>query len=412
MIAAWQRLKYETGNARGETLVGVLVNCAATVYNHAMRGRSLFVSAALAVLLTLPVHADMIITHMIQYQGHLVLVGRDDDMRIKFRSLAMIFIAKKSGLVEKVKNFSIIREIDGHPIFEIDDVEETADGLVFWSDVEQYRLTGNKWSRQPLGEPQQQLPYWIDKLALPADLSCDEFPPFLIRRDILTIVGAGVRAVVCGHRRGSLSSQTAGILMVENRNKRFYRLPLPVLSQLKQLRPQLHSQLLAEMPKKPRLSFENYVHQNHRFEIRVGAFARAGDCIWVGTAFSDAGKTLGIGALAGFDMRTRTWRTEYVKELADWSVSALLAEEETLWLGLCRYGPDDVTPGGLARYNTNDGNFDRSVLKTRILRIARFFDRLHLATDDGLYIMTARGMLHLDFSHYGSPVQRNLPTIY
>jgi hypothetical protein len=371
-------------------------------YNSPMQGCCRILICVLFFWLAGPAWANVVITHMLKFQGHLVLVGRDDGNRIEFRSTALIFIAKKGGRVDKAKNFSVVRAIDGRPIYEIDDVEESSDGMIFWSDAEQYRVSGNHWSRQPLPEAQKQLSYWADKLALPADFSSDEYPPFMVRRDILTVMASGIRAVICGYRRGMLSTQLPGILVVENHNKRFYRLPPPSLTQLKQLRPQLHAQLLQEVPKKSRLPFDEYLRRNHRFENRVGAFARSADCIWVGAAFSDAGRTLGIGTLSGFDMHTRTWRTEAIKELADWSVSALLAEEETLWIGLCRHEADDTLPGGLARYNTSARSFDRTPLGARILGIARFFDCLHLATENGLYIMTAHGMQHIDFSQFGA----------
>ncbi len=348
----------------------------------------------------------VVITHMLPFQGRLVLVGRDDNQRVDFRSTAIIFIAKRDGLVERTRGFTAVREIGGRPIYEIDDLEETADGLLFWSDQEQYRLRGNRWTRQPLPLPQQQLPYWSEKLNLPADFSSDQFPPSLVRRDVLSVLGH--RAVVCGYRRNWLSDHPAGVLMVEKQSKRFYRLPPLDLQELRKHRPQRYAAILDTLPKSARPPQPSLLHRATRIDVRIGAHARLGDTVWIATAFRDTDKTTGIGALAAFDLRSRSWRMEYVRELSDWSTSAMLAEEETLWIGLCRHLPEEVAPGGLLRYNLNNGSCDHNPLPARIYHIARLFGRLHLATENGLYVMTPAGTLHLDFGRFGALPRRDL----
>jgi hypothetical protein len=71
---------------------------------------------------------------------------------------------------------------------------------------------------------------------------------------------------------------------------------------------------------------------------RVGGHQVVGEGIWFGKAFYDGEGISGVGDLGYFDTRSSQFTMFSIKELADWSVSALLVEGDAVWAGLVKYG--------------------------------------------------------------------------
>jgi hypothetical protein len=68
-------------------------------------------------------------------------------------------------------------------------------------------------------------------------------------------------------------------------------------------------------------------------------------------------------------------------------VSAILVEDQSVWIGLVEHpeGPD--LAGGLLRYDLKSGTTETYPIDEVVLRIVRVGDRLYLATSRGLSIL-------------------------
>jgi hypothetical protein len=122
-------------------------------------------------------------------------------------------------------------------------------------------------------------------------------------------------------------------------------------------------------------------------EERIGAAQELDGRVWFGKTFYDGEGYTGVGGVGYFDVAARHFGFLRIPQVVDWSVSALLVKDETLWAGLERRPEGAEFSGGLLRHN----------LKTSVSRIYRVEDvitSLHifggalvLGTSNGIYVL-------------------------
>jgi hypothetical protein len=120
---------------------------------------------------------------------------------------------------------------------------------------------------------------------------------------------------------------------------------------------------------------------------RVGGHQVVGERIWFGKAFYDGEGISGVGDLGYFDTRSSQFTMFSIKELADWSVSALLVEGDAVWAGLVKYGEGTGGSGGLIRYDVSTRNVSRYNIPDIVLTMIRQNDALFIGTSNGLYVL-------------------------
>jgi hypothetical protein len=133
-------------------------------------------------------------------------------------------------------------------------------------------------------------------------------------------------------------------------------------------------------------------------ENTIGGWQIAGTEIVFGTSFYDGEGISGVGAIGYFDLTKRTYRFEFPNELTTWSTSAILVEEDCIWIGAKRQPEGQPYSRGLLRYDKKDGASRWYRVPPIILSIKRAGKNLLLGTEDGLYVLTDSGMIRANYT--------------
>ena len=111
------------------------------------------------------------------------------------------------------------------------------------------------------------------------------------------------------------------------------------------------------------------------------------DRLWFGKTFYDSEGYAGAGGFGYFDMTARRYVIFSPPAVRDYSVSALLVEEDTLWLGLKQRGEYGDRSGGLLRWDIAGGRLPRLFDAPLVSFIARWRGGLYLGTAEGLAVV-------------------------
>jgi hypothetical protein len=118
-----------------------------------------------------------------------------------------------------------------------------------------------------------------------------------------------------------------------------------------------------------------------------GPFQVVGDRIWFGKVFYEGEESSGIGGVGYFDTTRSTYTFPNVPGLTGWSVSALLVEDQTLWIGLFGRGEGGGGGAGLVRHDLKSGATQKYPIDEEILRMKRWDTRLYLSTTNGVWVI-------------------------
>lgn len=108
--------------------------------------------------------------------------------------------------------------------------------------------------------------------------------------------------------------------------------------------------------------------------------------LWFGKTFYDAEGYTGVGGFGYFDPQTRRYVIFSPPAVRGWSVSALLVEKDTVWLGLQERGEWGGASGGLLRWD-RAGRPARLFDTPLVGFIARWRGGLYLGTAEGLAVV-------------------------
>ena len=130
----------------------------------------------------------------------------------------------------------------------------------------------------------------------------------------------------------------------------------------------------------------------------IGPVVISGDELWVGKTFYNGEGMTGIGGIATFDTSSKRFEVFTGPLLAGWSVSAIHADEQSVWVSRVRYGELHTENGGLVR-------FDRATRRFHLVdpdggigcRFVSAGDRLLLGTDAGVTIVHGEQVSHVMF---------------
>jgi hypothetical protein len=119
----------------------------------------------------------------------------------------------------------------------------------------------------------------------------------------------------------------------------------------------------------------------------IGPYQIVDGKIWFGKNFYDGEGTTGVGAIGCFDRSTKKYTFLHIAQVADWSVSNLLVEGDTLWASLVRHPEGADYSGGLIRHDLKSGVTQKNPVGEVIFRIERWRDGLYLTTSKGIYVL-------------------------
>jgi hypothetical protein len=108
---------------------------------------------------------------------------------------------------------------------------------------------------------------------------------------------------------------------------------------------------------------------------------------WFGKTFYDGEGSTGIGGFGYFDPTTRKYVLFSPPEVRAWSVSAILVEEDAVWLTLAHRGEYGDSGGGVLRWDRETQKTTRYSLRPVATAIARYQDKLYFGTWDGIAVL-------------------------
>lgn len=279
----------------------------------------------------------------------------------------------------------IVGDIGGEPIARILGVRVDGQKLVLSSEQRDYVLSGNTWSvvPRPTRDFHPLQPY-IN--AIPG------FGPIQRLVDAIRLSEATIeldpagRFLVCGYPLCDTTMNRdapSGVYEIRAREALVHPLPQPDYDTFRQYRPVRTT--------------HGYTRENTTIEEGIGPFQRVGDKVWFGMSFYDGEGITGVGGLGHFHISTRQFHVYYYPEIADWSASAILVEDRSIWLGLVLRPEGAPYPGGLARFDRRQGTFQIIEVPAIVNKILRVGEVLYLATAEGIYFLKGEELTHLDF---------------
>ena len=204
------------------------------------------------------------------------------------------------------------------------------------------------------------------------------------------------RTVLQADPRGGASYVQAVAERVGN-NTRLFELPKSTFEQFARLRPD---------------KVRDGYGPNSMFEEEgigeIGAYQIFENRFWFGKSFYEGEGSTGIGGFGYFDPDERRFVVFSPPEIVRSSVSALLVEDEEIWLALGDYGFSNYSDG-LLRYERNSKDLEHFIVgKNRchgnrycsvefITQIKRWKDSLYLASTNGLFVLQENYLTRYDF---------------
>lgn len=127
---------------------------------------------------------------------------------------------------------------------------------------------------------------------------------------------------------------------------------------------------------------------------KIGPFQIEDNRLWFGKTFYDSEGYSGIGGFGYFDFDTRKYSIYSLPELAEWSVSALLIEPQTVWATLMSRREWGNNTGGLLRWDRETQTVKTIWLPDVAKQIVRHGDSILVATRNGVTVVTGDAATH------------------
>jgi hypothetical protein len=139
---------------------------------------------------------------------------------------------------------------------------------------------------------------------------------------------------------------------------------------------------------RPKRVRDGYDAAQSRFGEEIGPNQVVGNRLWFGKSFNDGEGLTGVGGFGYFDCETRRFELLSPPEIRDWSVSAILVDGGDVWMATCSRGEYGLSPGPLLRWEISAQILHAQPFDSVVHALTLFRSRLHLATDDGIAILS------------------------
>ena len=117
------------------------------------------------------------------------------------------------------------------------------------------------------------------------------------------------------------------------------------------------------------------------------AFQFIGNRAWFGKRFYDGEGLTGIGGVGYLDTTTFKYTFLQIPEVVGWSVSALLVDNQSLWIGLVGHPEGMDYSGDLLRHDLVTRTTVKIPVEDVIRQIRKWHDRIYVSTVNGIVIV-------------------------
>jgi hypothetical protein len=138
---------------------------------------------------------------------------------------------------------------------------------------------------------------------------------------------------------------------------------------------------------RPKRVKDGYVREGTKISEGIGPRQKFEGVWWVGKSFYDAEGSTGVGGFGFLDESAGKFRMYAPPEIVDWSVTAMLVEKDSVWLGLASHSEWRSYGGGLLRFDRRTERADRIAMEDMIGGIARLGGGLVMATEWGVAML-------------------------
>jgi hypothetical protein len=141
---------------------------------------------------------------------------------------------------------------------------------------------------------------------------------------------------------------------------------------------------------RPRKVEGGYTRGQTTIEEGIGPWQIVDGTLWFGKAFYDGEGMSGVGGFGYFDTETRQFRLHSPPQIRDYSVSAMLVESDSVWLGLATGGEWGAFGAGAIHLSPTGEALGRISLEEPVSGIVRVDGGLLMATSFGVALFDGR----------------------
>lgn len=303
---------------------------------------------------------DLNIYALLEMNGELFSLGDESRKRTVLTRLPIC-----SGSY-RPQDFTISDTIDELPIPHIFKAVSDDRRLILTSDNKEYVLSEGRW-RAHSTEDRRRFPDYPPETAVQSTLHY--YDPF-----------SGIEEFTI-----SSSKKEACIFQRRSGDKKRFSLAMPSYRLFSMLR--------------PKRAGDGYTEAILCIRDTAGPVLERDNKIWFGLRFPDGEGFTGVGGFGIFDTVTGSILMHYPREMSDWSASAMLLEDEHLWIGLIRYPEGMPYGGGLLRYDTKSGEIRKYSIAETINFIHKVGDAIFIGTGNGISILSNDRMAEFEYGY-------------
>jgi hypothetical protein len=130
-----------------------------------------------------------------------------------------------------------------------------------------------------------------------------------------------------------------------------------------------------------------YVREGTSIEENIGPVQLQGDKLWFGKTFYDGEGNSGVGGFGYMDATDRQYHLFTPAEVADYSISAICVERDTVWMGISHFVEYGESPAGVLRYDRNTHAVHKYDLQDAVNGLIISGDRLLAYTRFGIAVI-------------------------
>ena len=324
----------------------------------------------------------MSLSSIAEYEGDLYFVGSGD-------RTTTVITRLKHDATSPLHDYRIINRIDGQPVPLIDTVKVDRNALVLTNESNQYSLSGGEWKVAANPNPTEY--QWNPPTGALPELPETGFwvPVYKVRQNLVQVdrgSNSPRKLLIWDADISSNSSAQGiapGILDLTGKERHAYPISPATNESFQRHRPGWIKTQRGQFPDK--------------YDQNIGPFQFVGDQLWFGITFYDGEGTSGIGGVGYFDTRSNQFHIDHYPEIADWSATALLVEDDYLWVGLTQRPEGSAVPGGLARIARRNGKVTKYNVPAIVRRIVSWNHSIYMGTSEGIFVLSQDKLNHLSF---------------
>ncbi|MHC9544490.1 MAG: hypothetical protein AB9903_33660 [Vulcanimicrobiota bacterium] len=340
--------------------IKVVIRKTGSTYGEHFGDDAYFIDIKAGKLIKKVSYNDLNIYALLEMNGELFFLGDESRKRTVLTRLPI------RPRTYRPQDFAISDTIDEFPIPHIFKAVSDDRRLILTSDNKEYVLSEGRWSAHSTAD-RRRFPDYPPETSVQSTLHY--YDPF-----------SGIEEFTI-----SSSKKEACIFQRRSGDKKRFSLAMPSYRLFSMLR-----------PKRAR---DGYTEDATGIKETAGPVLERDNRIWFGLRFYDGEGFTGVGGFGTFDTITGNITMQYPLEMVDWSASAMLLEDEYLWIGLIRYPEGMPYGGGLLRYDRKTGKITKYPVAKIINCIHRVGDTIFIGTSNSISILRNYRMAEFEYGY-------------